>query len=111
MDDRWTLHAIARALDHSLGTVSDEVARAGGRADYAAHTAQTQAASARSRCGRKPRLGLDGALFADVAALLRRGWSPEQIAGRRTRIESGVEQQAGMAVIQCAARVRLPDDF
>ena len=50
------------------------------------------------RCGRTPRLAADGALFDEVAALLRLGWSPEQIAGRRTRIEGGVEQQASVAV-------------
>lgn len=96
--DGWTIRAIARALDRSSGMVSDEVARHGGVACYTAQAAQTQAASARSRCGRKPRLGAEDALFAEVADLLRRGWSPEQIAGRRTRIEDGVEQQADMAI-------------
>ena len=96
--DGWTLRAIARALDRSPGTVSDEVARHGGRTGYRAQAAQAQAASARSRCGRKPRLGAGGALFGQVADLLRRGWSPEQIAGRRRRIEDAVEQQASLAV-------------
>ena len=96
--DGWTLRAIARALGRSPGMVSGEVARHGGMAGYAAQAAQAQAASARSRCGRKARLGPDGVLFAEVAALLRRGWSPEQIAGRRRRIEDGVEQQADTAI-------------
>ncbi len=95
--DGWTIRAIARALDRSPGMVSDEVARYGGRVGYAACAAQAQAASAYSRCGRKPRLAADGALFAEVADLLRRGWSPEQIAGRRKRTEDGVEQ-TGIAV-------------
>jgi len=98
LHDGWCIRAIARALDRSGGTISDEVARHGGRAGYAAHAAQAQAACARSRCGRKARLGADGALFTQIADLLRRGWSPEQIAGRRTRIEDGVEQQANAAV-------------
>ena len=96
--DGWCLRAIARALGRSPGTVSDEVARHGGRASYVAQAAQTQAASARNRCRRKPSLAAGSARFAEVAALLRRGWSPEQIVGRRTRIEDAVEQQASVAV-------------
>ena len=104
--DGWTMRMIARALDRSPGTVSDEVARHGGRAGYAACAAQAQAASARGRCGRKPRLAADGALFGEVADLLRRGWSPEQIAGRRKRTEDGVEQ-TGIAVSHEAIYVAL----
>ncbi len=79
--DGWTLRAIARALGRSPGMVSDEVARHGGRADYAAHAAQTQAASARSRCGRtpRPRLAADVATSAFAGAL---GAIPAPCAGR-----------------------------
>jgi len=31
--------------------------------------------------------------------LLRRGWSPEQISGRRKRIEDGMEQPSGLRVL------------
>ena len=98
LGDGWTLRAIACALGRSPDTVSDEVARGGGKAGYRAYAAQARAASAHSRCGRKPRLGVDGVLFAEVAGLLRLGWSPEQIAGRRKRIKDGVKQQASIAV-------------
>ena len=40
----------------------------------------------------------DGALFGWVAMLLRPGWSPEQISGRRERLETGVEQPSGLPV-------------
>ena len=96
--DGWCLLAIARALGRSPGMVSDEVARHGGKACYAAQATQTQVASVRGRYGRKPRLGAEDALFAEVADLLRRGWSPEQIAGRRTYVEDGMEQQADLAI-------------
>ena len=96
--DGWGIRAIARSLDRSPGMVSDEVARHGGRAGYAAQAAQTQAGVARSRCGRRPRLAAGSALFAEVAALLRQGRPAEQIAGRRMRIEDAVEQQASVAV-------------
>jgi IS30 family transposase len=52
----------------------------------------------RCRSGRKPRLALDGPLFAEIARLLRLGWSPEQIASRRKRIENGMEQPSGLRV-------------
>jgi IS30 family transposase len=37
-------------------------------------------------------------LFGEVAKLLRLKWSPEQISGRRKRIEGGMEQQSGLSV-------------
>ena len=52
----------------------------------------------RGLCVRKPRLAADGPLFTRIAALLRQGWSPEQIAGRRKRIEDGQVQQSGLQV-------------
>lgn len=101
--DGFGVCAIARALGRSAGTISDEINRHGGRLCYQAQTAMTQAAAARRLCGRKPRLGPDGALFAQVAALLRKGWSPEQIAGRRERIEHSVEQTDPPAPTPAAA--------
>src|ERR1019366_5466551 len=37
-------------------------------------------------------------LFEAVACLLRKRWSPEQIAGRRKRMEGGVESSSGLSV-------------
>jgi IS30 family transposase len=37
-------------------------------------------------------------LFAEVAKLLRLQWSPEQIAGRRKRLEDGTDMSSGLRV-------------
>jgi transposase, IS30 family len=74
------------------------VHRHGGAAAYQAQAAAAQAGAARHLTGRRPRLAHDGTLFGEVAGLLRRGWSPEQIAGRRKRIEAGMEQSSGVSV-------------
>ena len=54
--------------------------------------------ASRRRSGRKPRLAPDGPLFAEITRLLGLGWSPEQISGRRKRIENGMEQPSGLRV-------------
>ena len=77
--------------------VSDEINRHGGAA-YQAQTAAGQADAGRRRSGRRPRLAHDGALFGQMAGLLRQGWSPEQISGRRKRMEAGLEQSSGLSV-------------
>ena len=46
----------------------------------------------------QPRLAPDGPLFAEIACLLRLGWSPEQISGRRKRMENGIEHSSGLRV-------------
>lgn len=96
--DGQGVRAIACQLGRSPGTISDEIARHGGRACYHAPAAAAQAQTSRRLSGRKPRLGQDGALFSHVTALLRLGWSPEQISGRRKRIEAGMEQSSGLSV-------------
>jgi IS30 family transposase len=78
--------------------ISDEVNRHGGSGAYHAPVAAAQADANRRLTGRRPRLAQDGALFGQVAALLRLGWSPEQISGRRKRMEAGVEQPSGLSV-------------
>ena len=40
----------------------------------------------------------DGVLFGQVSALLCLGWSPEQISGRRKRMEAGVVEPSGLSV-------------
>ena len=96
--DGLSLRAIGRQLGRSVGTVSCEVSRHGGRSCYRAEAAATQATSARRLCGRRARLGADGPLLTEVLDLVRQGWSPEQIAGRRRRIEDDVEQHSGLLV-------------
>jgi IS30 family transposase len=96
--DGWSIRLIARELGRSSGTICDEIGRHGDAAGYLAATAEADAAASRRRSGRKPRLMPDGPLFAEIARLLRLGWSPEQISGRRKRIENGMEQPSGLRV-------------
>ena len=99
LGDGWGIRAIAKALGRSAGTISDEIARhRSARLGYVAQSAATGAAAARRLSGRKPRLAAEGALFGSVARLLRLKWSPEQISGRRRRIEGGMELQSGLSV-------------
>jgi transposase, IS30 family len=97
--DGWGVRRIAAALGRSPGTISDEIKR-GSHAGfgYLADAAHTQAEANRRCCRRKRRLASDGALFGDIARLLRLHWSPEQISGRRKRIEGGMERQSGLSV-------------
>ena len=77
---------IAQALGRHRSTVCREVRRNGTRADgrYRAFTAQERTNSRRSRSRRNSRFTARD--FALVDELLRRQWSPEQVAGylRRT---------------------------
>jgi IS30 family transposase len=86
--DGWGLRAIARSLDRSPGMISDEVCRHGGVVAYQADAAAAQAAVDRRWSGRQPALAQHGAPFGRVAELVRLGWSPEQISGRRKRMEA-----------------------
>jgi IS30 family transposase len=43
-------------------------------------------------------LAAGSVLFGDIVRLLRLQWSPEQISGRRKRIEGDVEQRSGLSV-------------
>ena len=81
---------IGRELGRSSGTFCDEIRRHGAATGYLPATAEADAAVSRHRSGRQPRLALDGPLFHEIAPLLRLGWSPEQISGRRKRVENGM---------------------
>ncbi len=96
--DGWSIRRIGVLLSRSAGTISDEIRRHGGVALYRAARATTRAAVNRRLSGRQSRMGRQGALFGEVCRLLRRRWSPEQISGRRQRIENGVEQSSGLQV-------------
>ena len=96
--DGFGVRAIAATLGRSPSTISDEIRRHRDVQGYSAERAQAQAAAARRLSGRKPRLAADSGMFAEVVRLLHLQWSPEQISGRRRRIEGGVEQQSGLSV-------------
>src|SRR3954451_16522835 len=93
--DGWGVRAIARELGRSPSVISAEIGRdTDGR--YAAGPAQAAAAARGNRSGRKARLGPDGPLFTEVTRLLR--LQPEQIAGRRKRLEDGADMSSGLRV-------------
>src|SRR4051794_3038129 len=95
--DGWGVRAIARELGRSPSVISAEIGR--GRdtdGTYAAGPAQAAAAARGNRSGRKARLAPDGPLFAEVTRLLR--LQPEQIAGRRKRLEDGADMSSGLPV-------------
>ena len=95
--DGWGVRAIARELGRSPSVISTEIGR--GRepdGSYAAGSAQAAAAARRDRSGRRTKLAPDSPLFAEVAKLLR--LQPEQIAGRRKRLEDGTEMSSGVLV-------------
>jgi IS30 family transposase len=77
---------IARALGRHRSTVCREVRRNSTRSDgrYRASTAQERANGRRSRSRRNGRF--TAADFALVEGLLRRQWSPEQVAGHLARV-------------------------
>src|ERR1700745_912777 len=75
-----TFRAIARALHRAASTVSQEVARHGGREGYRA----AQADQAAWRSARRPKVCLlarSRPLQQIVAGKLNQDWSPQQIAG------------------------------
>jgi IS30 family transposase len=88
--DGLSLRAIARKLGRDPGTLSREVRRNAlpGNDRYDACGAFFGALARRSHARRGHRkLRSDTALFASVAAHLRQGWSPSQIAGRLRRMD------------------------
>ena len=98
--DGWGVRAIARELGRSPSVISTEIGR--GReqdGNYAAGSAQTAAAARRGTPGQA-----GSPLFAEVAKLLRLQWSPEQIAGRRKRLEDGTEMSSGLRVRRSTRR-------
>src|SRR5918995_7172500 len=97
--DGWGVRAIARELGRSPSVISAELGR-DRETDgcYAARPAQAAAAARWDRSGRRAKLAPDSPLFAEVAKLLRLQWSPEQIAGRRKRLEDGTEMSSGLRV-------------
>ena len=77
---------IARRLGRSAGAISGELKRNGGRDGYQAEEAHRHA-RARRAAARHGRCRIDEhpPLRAEVHARLRRGWSPEEVAGSLRR--------------------------
>ena len=81
-----SIRQIASALDRSPSTVAREIKRNSSKQSGYQPAYADQQSLARRWTGSK--LDRDSALRAKVLALLRQGWSPEQVAGRLAR-ESG----------------------
>lgn len=79
-----SLRAIALRLGRAPSTISRELTRNGGIDQYRAHAAE-KAAWDRALRPKPCKLALNRALARTVARLLRRRWSPWQIAGRLRR--------------------------
>jgi transposase, IS30 family len=75
-----SMRVIAQHLSRACSTVSREVARHGGRAQYRANEADSQAWQSASR-PKVCRLALNKKLRTLVASKLMLDWSPEQISG------------------------------
>ena len=93
--DGWGVRAIARELGRSPSVISAELGRDTDGC-YAAGPAQAAAAARWDRSGRRAKLAPDSPRFAEVAELLR--LQPEQIAGRRKRLEDGTDVSSGLRV-------------
>jgi len=75
-----SMRTVAQRLTRAVSTISREVARHGGRAQYRAHQADSQAWQSALRP--KPcRLATDGKLREIIAGKLVQDWSPQQISG------------------------------
>ena len=79
--DGCSCHRIARELGRSHSTVIREVNRNKGKRGYRYKQADELAKQRRSEASSVPRK-MTEELWATVVSLLRRFWSPEQIAGR-----------------------------
>ena len=97
-EDGWGVRAIARELGRSPSVISAELGREPD-GNYAAGPAQAAAAVRQGTSGKA-----GSPLFAEVAELLRLQWSPEQIAGRRKRLEDGTEVSSGLRVRRSTRR-------
>lgn len=78
-----TYRRIALLLGYSLGAISYEVGRNGGRRNYNAAKANQKARRKRQEANQYHRkIGKDDWLTDEIVRLLKKHWSPEQIIGR-----------------------------
>src|SRR5476651_388612 len=95
-----TFRAIARSLNRAVSTISQEVARHGGRGHYRA----AQADWAAWEPARRPKrclLAMNRDLQRIVAVKLKQDWSPQQIDARTVSNASQyLEHYAGLQVVQ-----------
>ena len=83
-----SLRQIAKKLDRSVSTISDEIKRNSVKGEYKPSLAQTLSKT-RNLKSRKTNPLKNPKIYSYVADKLRCGWSPEQIAGRLKRKNKG----------------------
>jgi IS30 family transposase len=83
-----SLRSIARLLERSVSSISDEIGRNSFNGKYLPIAAQEKS-SARNIKSRKSNPLKNPKIYSYVFNKLRRGWSPEQIAGRLKRKNKG----------------------
>jgi IS30 family transposase len=77
---------IARQLRRDRSTIYDELSRGCVRGRYCPHAAQRRRDRSRARCGANAVCKPAG-LWSEIKAALRRGYSPDEIAGRLALVE------------------------
>jgi len=77
---------IALELRRDRSTIYDELARGGVRGRYCPHAAQKRRDRVRARCGRNA-IGKSAELWAEIKAELKKGNTPDEIAGRLALVE------------------------
>lgn len=106
-----SLRFIARAIGRNVSTVSRELDRNSppvNECDYLAHRAQLRADIRKAAAHDRQRLG-DARLRAYVGRQIRRGWSPERIAGRWKLLDRGkISHEAIYQWIYAEARELIP---
>jgi IS30 family transposase len=108
-EDRQSCRQIAAALDRSPSTISRELKRnRGAQVGYKPSYAQEQA---RARRWAGSRLEREAGLRELVLGCLARGWSPEQIAGRLTRQNTGLTISHESIYRFIHAQIRRTNDF
>lgn len=80
---------IAKALDRSVSTISEEVKMGGGRKKYRADRAQAKAERTRKNSKIQcMKVALDPALKTYVLKKLKKKWSPQLVSGRLKKIDT-----------------------
>lgn len=83
-----SLRNIARELDRSVSSISDEIKRNSINGEYKSIAANSLSVR-RNKQSRKTNPLKSAKIFSYVFEKLREGWSPEQIAGRLRRLNKG----------------------
>ena len=98
-----SLRAIARRLKRNPGSISREILRNGPDRESYRFAEAAKLAEDRAKGPRRKRKLDEPVLWAEVVRLLRKKWSPEQIAGHLREVYSNnMEKQVSHETIYCA---------